>query len=71
MDVNEEVNFVKIQKKIVGGRVGGGGCIRVDVNGAGVGLGGMEGCERRSEVFVKNKEKSGWGGVGSAVGEFG
>ena len=37
--------------------------------GAGVGLGGQSGCERRIEVFVKIKKKKnffwgGWGGSG-------
>ena len=57
MDVNEELVFVKIQKKKYiyffflggGGRVGGGG---------GVGLGGQGRCEQRSEVFVKINKKN-------------
>ena len=33
MDVNEEAKFsVEIQKKNLGGRVGGSGWVRVDVN---------------------------------------
>ena len=45
---------MKIQKKIVGGRFGGGGCS---------GWGCESGCERRIEVFVKIK-KNIVGGVG-------
>ena len=37
----------------MGGRVGGGG--RVVGFGGGGGGGGQDGCERRIEVFVKNK----------------
>ena len=50
--------FVKIQKKNLGGGVGGVG------GGVGVGLGGQSGCERRIEVFVKIKKKKWGGGVG-------
>ena len=43
MDLNKElIFFAKIQKKIVGVGLGGGG---------------QGGCERRSEVFVKFKKK--------------
>ena len=38
--------FVKIQKKKIGGEVGGGWV-------GGSGLGSQGGCERRIEVFVK------------------
>ena len=61
----------KLKKKIVGG--GGGGGFR---------LGGLGGCERRIEVFVKIQKKklggggwgvrlggSGWGGVRVVVNE--
>ena len=58
--------FVKIQKMGGGVGLGGGG-------GVGFGGGGQDGCERRIEVFVKNKfifffwgggGGSGWGGSG-------
>ena len=50
---------MKIQKKILGGGVGGGG----SVGGSGSGWGGQSGCERRIEVFVKiQKKKFFWGG---------
>ena len=42
---------MKIQKKKLGGVVGGG-------SGGGVGLGGQGGCERRIEVFVKIQKKN-------------
>ena len=60
---------MKIQKKKMGGRVGG-----VGGGGGGRGRGrGQGGCERRIEVFVKIKKKmggvSGWlGGSGSGWG---
>ena len=56
MDANEIEVFVKIQKKKIGGGVGGGRW------GVGFVLGGQSGCERRIEVFVKI-QKNNWGGV--------
>ena len=67
--------FVKIQKKIFWGGVGGfpwGGRW-----GVGVGLGRQSGCERRIEVFVKIQKKKyfffleGGGGVGGGGGDGG
>ena len=55
--------FVKIQKKKIGGGVGG--------LGRGGRLGGHGGCERRIEVFRKIHKKWGvgrWGQVGGRVG---
>ena len=54
--------FVKIQKKMGGGRVG--------LGGGGVWSGGQGGCEQRSEVFVKIQKKK-WGGVGVEWGREG
>ena len=34
----------------------------------GVGVGGLSGCERRIEVFVKIQKKKIWGGGGSGGG---
>ena len=63
VDVNEELKFLgKFKKKNLGG--GGGG-------GLGVGLGGQGGCERRIEVFVKNKKNGGGGSVGGSGGGVG
>ena len=75
MDVNKELKFLRKLRKLKkngGGVVGwggsgregvvrwGGGCI------AGGGGGGQDGCEQRTEVFVKiQKKKFGGGGVGS------
>ena len=50
---------MKIQKKIVGGRFGGGGGVRVGD--------GQGGCERGIEVFVKIQKKN----RGVTVGVFG
>ena len=55
-------DFVKIQKKIGGGGVRGGGR-------EGWGWGGQGGCDRRIEVFVKIKKKIRGQGVG--LGGFG
>ena len=63
MDVNEESKFLrKFKKKF--GKGSGLGLVR------GWGLGGEGRYERRSEVFVKIKKKSGWE-VGSGGGGFG
>ena len=81
MDVNEELNFLwKFQKKSGGGCRGGGG-VRVDVNGEVKvlwkikkkrrGGGGQGGCERRSEVFVKNSPKKNLGAGGGGRGVWG
>ena len=64
MDVNEELVFVKIQKKnkLGGGVDGGGG----GGGGRGVGWGGHGGCESRIEVFWKIQKKN-WRGSGLGV----
>ena len=51
--------FVKIQKRNLGGLVGGGGR-----GGEGVGLGGQGGWEQRSEACVKIQKKKFGGGGG-------
>ena len=69
VDVNEELVFVKIQKKNNWVGVGGGGG-----GGGGGWLGGQGGCERRIKNFVKIKKKNifffegGGGGRGSVWG---
>ena len=60
MDVNQELKFFgKFKKK----NWGGGGWVH-----GGSGLGCQDGCERRIEVFVKNKNKFFFGGGGGGVG---
>ena len=67
VDVNEELVFVKIQKKKLGWGGGEGGG---EGGREGLGWGGQGGCDRRIEVFGKiHKKKFGWGGGGG--GRFG
>ena len=59
--------FVKIQKKNLGGGVGGGR--GVSVRGRDWGGGGQGGCERRIEVLVKIQKKKFGGGLGGSGGQ--